>query len=167
MNRIILIAIVLGLAFTACKSKKELAQSPYTTDPATQPKVFTVPASDTQTEAPAQTQPQVKSEPAQTNTEPVAMRKEQVSFTSQEDKSQNESNNFFVILGSFSQLNNAKNYRETLLNKGFTPIILHSETGYYRVCVNSYQIESDARTRVAQIRQTYPEYSDVWLLIKD
>jgi hypothetical protein len=64
-------------------------------------------------------------------------------------------------------LNNAKNYRETLLNKGFTPIILHSETGYYRVCVNSYQNESDARARVAQIRQTYPEYSDVWLLIKD
>jgi cell division protein FtsN len=167
MNRIILVTIVLGLAFTACKSKKELAQSPYTTDPATQPKVFTVPASDTQTEAPAQTQPQAKSEPEQTNTEPVAMRKEQVSFTTQEDKTQNESNNFFVILGSFSQLNNAKNYRETLLNKGFTPIILHSETGYYRVCVNSYQNENDARTRVAQIRQTYPEYSDVWLLIKD
>jgi cell division protein FtsN len=165
MNRIILAAIVLGLAFTSCKSKKELAQSPYTTDPATQPKVFTVPASDTQSQP--QPQPQVTQQPAQTNNEPVAMRKEQVSFTTQEDKSQNESNNFFVILGSFSQLNNAKNYRETLLNKGFTPIILHSETGYYRVCVNSYQNENDARTRVGQIRQTYPEYSDVWLLIKD
>ncbi|MBW6534997.1 MAG: SPOR domain-containing protein [Mariniphaga sp.] len=165
MNRIILAAIVLGLAFASCKSKKELAQSPYTTDPAAQPKVFTVPASDTQTQA--QPKPQVTQEPAQTNNETVAMRKEQVSFTTQEDKSLNESNNFFVILGSFSQLNNAKNYRETLLNKGFTPIILHSETGYYRVCVNSYQNEYDARTRVGQIRQTYPEYSDVWLLIKD
>lgn len=167
MNRIIFIAIVLGLAFTSCKSKKELAQSPYTTDPSTQPKVFTVPASNTQTQAPAQTQPQAAQQTVQPSTEPVAMRKEQVSFTTQEDKAQNESNNFFVILGSFSQLNNAKNYRETLLNKGFTPIILHSETGYYRVCVNSYQNEGDARTRVAQIRQTYPEYSDVWLLIKD
>ena len=98
---------------------------------------------------------------------PVSMRKEQVSFTRQEDKVQNETNNFFVILGSFSQLDNAKNYRETLLNQGFTPIVLHSETGYYRVCVNSYQHEGDARTRVAQIRQAYPEYSDVWLLIKD
>lgn len=165
MNRIILAAIVLGLAFASCKSKKELAQSPYTTDPSEQPKVFTVPASDTQPQA--QPQPQVTQEQAQTNNEPVAMRKEQVSFTTQEDKSQNESNNFFVILGSFSQLNNAKNYRETLLNKGFTPIILHSETGYYRVCVNSYQNESDARNRVGQVRQTYPEYSDVWLLIKD
>lgn len=150
------------MAFAGCKSKKQLAQSPYTTDPAAQQKVFTVPASDTQPAAPAQ----VKEEPVQ-STEPVSMRKEQVSFTNQEDKNLNESNSFFVILGSFSQLNNAKNYRETLMNKGFTPIILHSETGYYRVCVNSYQNENDARVRVSQIRQTYPEYSDVWLLIKD
>ncbi len=161
MNRIFYLVVVLGIAFSACKSKKELAQSPYTTDPATQPKVFTVPASDP---PPPQ---RVREEPPVTASEPVSMRKEQVSFTRQEDKAQNEANNFFVILGSFSQLDNAKNYRETLLNRGFTPIILHSETGYYRVCVNSYQSEMEARKRVAQIRQTYSEYSDVWLLIKD
>jgi cell division protein FtsN len=162
MKRILLFAVVIGLAFAGCKSKKELAQSPYTTDPATQPKVFTVPASD-----PPPAPPKVQEEPPAVSGEPVSMRKEQVSFTRQEDKDQNEANNFFVILGSFGQLDNAKNYRETLLNKGFTPIILHSETGYYRVCVNSYRVESEARNRVAQIRQTYPEYSDAWLLIKD
>ena len=161
MNRLILFVVILGLAFTACKSKKELAQSPYTTDPSAQPKVFTVPANDTQV------QPLLREEPATTVSEPVSMRKEQVSFTSQEDKAQNESNNFFVILGSFGELNNAKNFRETLLNRGFTPIILHSETGYYRVCVNSYQNENEARNRVAQVRNTYPEYKDAWLLIKD
>ena len=161
MNRLLLFVVVLGLAFTACKSKKELAQSPYTTDPSTQPKVFTVPAGNTTAPAtPRET-------PVATSNEPVSMRKEQVSFTSQADKAQNETNNFFVILGSFSELNNAKNYRETLLNKGFTPIILHSETGYYRVCVNSYQVEGEARNRVSQIRNTYPEFKDAWLLIKD
>ena len=163
MKRMFFVLIVMSLVFSACKSKKELAQSPYTVDPATQPKVFTVPAQKTQ----PQPKQVVKEEVPATPGEPVAMRKEQVSFTRQEDKEQNETNNFFVILGSFSYLDNAKNYRETLLNKGFTPIILHSETGYYRVCVNSYQNEGDARTRVAQIRRTYPEYSDVWLLIKD
>jgi cell division protein FtsN len=161
MNRLLLFVVVLGLAFTACKSKKELAQSPYTTDPSTQPKVFTVPASNTQT------QPAVSQTSTATSNEPVSMRKEQVSFTTQEDKARNETNNFFVILGSFGELNNAKNYRETLLNKGFTPIILHSETGYYRVCVNSYQAEGEARNRVAQIRKTYPEFADAWLLIKN
>lgn len=161
MNRLILIIAVMGMAFTACKSKKELAQSPYTTDPSAQPKVFTVPASNTQPQA------LPKEEPATTVNEPVSMRKEQVTFTRQEDKLQNESNNFFVILGSFSELNNAKNYRESLLGKGFTPIILHSETGYYRVCVNSYQNEQEARSRVSQVRQSFPEYADAWLLIKD
>ncbi len=161
MNRLILFVVVLGMAFTACKSKKEVAQSPYTTDPSTQPKVFTVPASNTQ----AQPAPRETSEAI--SNAPVSMRKEQVTFTTQEDKASNETNNFFVILGSFGELNNAKNYRETLLNKGFTPIILHSETGYYRVCVNSYQVEGEARNRVAQIRNTYPEFSDAWLLIKD
>ncbi len=161
MNRIILFVVVMGLAFTACKSKKELAQSPYTVAPAEQPKVFTVPTNNTPA-APAPRQ-----EPPATASEPVAMRKEQVTFTTQEDKAQNESNNFFVILGSFGELNNAKNFRETLLNRGFTPIILHSETGYYRVCVNSYQNENEARNRVTQVRNTYPEYKDAWLLIKD
>ena len=162
MNRILFIAVVLGLIITSCKSKKELARSPYTTDPTTQPKVFTVPAGATE-----ETEEVKKEEPKVAAAEPVAVRKEQVTFTTQEDKVQNETNTFFVILGSFSNLNNARNYRETLLNQGFTPIILHSETGYYRVCVNSYQVENDARTRVAQIRQSYPQYSDVWLLIKN
>ena len=164
MNRIVLLMIVAALAFGGCKSKKQMAQSQYTSDPTEQPKVFTVPNSEKEEET---TTAQTRQEPAQNKEEPIAMRKEQVSFTSQADKSENESNTYFVILGSFSQLNNAKNYRGDLLNQGFTPIILHSETGYYRVCVDSYQNELDARTRVAQIRRTYPKYSDVWLLIKD
>lgn len=163
MNRIFLITIVFGLAFTACKSKKELARSPYTTDPSSQPKVFTVPTAKETEEK----EEEIKEESEVAEKETVSMRKEQVTFTKQEDKVQNESNTFFVILGSFSNMNNAKNYRETLLNQGFTPIILHSETGYYRVCVNSYKIESEARSRVAQIRNAYPQYSDVWLLIKN
>jgi len=163
MNRIVLLIIVVALAIGGCKSKKQMAQSEYTTDPTNQPKVFTVPG----TEKEQENTKEVKEKPTESVEEPIAMRKEQVSFTTQEDKTENESNTYFVILGSFSQLNNAKNYREDLLNQGFTPIILHSETGYYRVCVDSYQNELDARTRVAQIRRTYPKYSDVWLLIKD
>ncbi|MFW5755800.1 MAG: SPOR domain-containing protein, partial [Tangfeifania sp.] len=158
MNRIVLLIIVVALAVGGCKSKKQMAQSEYTTDPANQSKVFTVPGTDTvpETEKEQETAKVEKEKPAESVEKPVAMRKEQVSFTNQEDKTENESNTYFVILGSFSQLDNAKNYREDLLNQGFTPIILHSETGYYRVCVDSYENELDARTRVAQIRRTYP-----------
>lgn len=162
MKKIVFAALAFGILFTGCKSKREMARSPYTTDPTTQPKVFSVPTSDTKTETATKEEP-VQEEEA----EPIAIRKEQVTFTSQEDKSKNEVNSYFVIIGSFSQLENAKNYRQTLIDQGFTPIILHSETGYYRVCVNSHKNESDARSRVAQIRQAFPQYSDVWLLIKE
>lgn len=160
MNRIFAVTIVLVLVFAACKSTKQMAQSPYTSDPATQPKVFSVPTKPAEEKPKAEVQPKPEEES-------VSMRKEQVSFTQQTDRENNETNTFFVIVGSFSQLENAKNYRETLLDEGFTPIILHSETGYYRICVNSYKREQEARTRVSQVRQKYPKYSDIWLLIKE
>ena len=158
MNRIIFYAIVMAMAFSACKTTKQAAQSPYTTDPTTQPKVFSVPTGN---------ETATGETPKTVSDSPIAVRKEQISFTQQDDKTQNETNSFFIIIGSFSQLDNAKNYRETLLSEGFTPIILHSETGYYRVCINSYKIEQEARSRIAQVRQAFPKYSDVWLLVKE
>ena len=154
MNRILLLSVILVLAFTACKTTKQAAQ-PVANESATPPKVFSVPTENNANEQPAASE------------EPIRVTKEQVTFTQQTDRTENELNNYFVIIGSFSQLENAKNYRETLLNEGFTPIILHSETGYYRVCVNSYKNEGEARGRIAQIRQAFPKYSDVWLLIKE
>ncbi len=162
MNRITIIFAAFILVFSACKTIKQPAQSEYTTDNTADTKVFTVPGSETTTKVdkPVQPTPVV-------DEKPIAVRKEQVSFTDQQDKAMNEANTFFVIIGSFSQLENAKNYRTTLLDEGFTPIILHSETGYYRVCVNSYKNESEARSRVAQIRTAFDKYADVWLLIKE
>uniref|UniRef100_UPI0032166324 SPOR domain-containing protein n=1 Tax=uncultured Draconibacterium sp. TaxID=1573823 RepID=UPI0032166324 len=160
MNRIVLILIAMVLVVSSCKTIKQPAQSEYTSDPTTETKVFTVPTTTATTET--------KAEPAPVLDEkPIAIRKEQVSFTNQSEQTANADNTFFVIIGSFGQLDNAKNYRTTLLEEGFTPIILHSETGYYRVCVNSYKSESEARSRVSQIRQAFPKYSDVWLLIKE
>ena len=158
MKKLTIITIAVVLILSACKTTKQAAQSPYTTDPTVQPKVFSVPASSSESEVKATKIADEK---------PIAVRKEQVTFTQQEDKSQNETNSYFVIIGSFSQLENAKNYRETLLNEGFTPIILHSETGYYRVCTNSYKNELEARSRISQVRQAFPKYSDIWLLIKE
>jgi cell division protein FtsN len=146
--------IIVAMAFSACKTTKKQPQAQYT-PPDAQPKVFTVPET---TEA---------AKPATTAADKtVSLRKESVTFTEAADKTKNEANTYFVILGSFGQLDNAKNFRETLLNEGFTPIILHSETGFYRVCVNSYKGEAEARTRVTEIRQAFPKYSDLWLLIK-
>jgi cell division protein FtsN len=154
MKRILFFLALIVFALGACKTTKKQAQSRYTSDPATQPKVFSVPETTVTEPAPVKDLP---------SDQPISVRKEQVTFTQQEDKSDNS---YFVIIGSFSQLDNAKNYRETLLNEGFTPIILHSETGYYRVCVNSFKNENEARNRVSELRQAFPKYSDSWLLIK-
>lgn len=160
MNKTLLLALAVILSLSACKITKKQAQSEYTTDTTTtQPKVFKVP--------PSEPKPEVKKVETVPAEKPIAMRKEQVTFTQQADKTSNESNTYFVITGSFGQLSNAKNFRETLLNEGFTPIILHSESGLYRVCVNSFKSETEARSRVTQLRQAFPKYSDVWLLIKE
>ncbi len=157
MNRILLFFILIVFAFASCKTTKQQPQSQYTSDTTAQPKVFKVPDSAMK---------DVEQPKAATNEKPISMKKEQVTFTQPEDRTDNETNSFFVILGSFNQLDNAKNLRETLLNEGFTPIILHSETGYYRVCVNSFKNEMEARGRVRDLRQAFPKYSDAWLLIK-
>lgn len=158
MKKILFLSIVLVFAFAACKTTKQAAQSQYTSDPTVKPKVFTVPTT-------AETETQNVEKVAEEK--PISIRKEQVTFTEQVDRSSNENNTYFVIIGSFGQLENAKNYRETLLDEGFTPIILHSETGYYRVCVNSFKSEKESRARVTNLRQAFPKYSDVWLLIKE
>jgi len=106
--------------------------------------------------------------PAVENDVPITIRKEDISFTREEDESENEVNSYFVIIGSFGILDNAKNYRQTLISEGFTPIILQSnESGHYRVCVNSFKDEMDARERVRQIRRDFEKYYDTWLLIKE
>ncbi len=161
MKKIAFISIVVLLFSVSCNSLKKTAkteteyQKTLTTDaPA---KVFSVP--DMKSES--------KTAEEATNIDPIAVRKEVVTFTEQEDVSANENNTYFIIVGSFSSNENAINYRQTLISEGFTPIILHSETtGYYRVCVNSFNNESESRARVHQIRQDFPQYYDSWLLVK-
>jgi len=167
MNKLVVFLAAIVLVFSACKTLKKPAQSEYTTDNTTETKVFTVPGTETTPKAEAKPAPVKTETTTVVDNKPISMRKEQVSFTDQNEQSANAGNTYFVILGSFGQLDNAKNYRTTLLEEGFTPIILHSETGYYRVCVNSYKNETEARSRVSQVRQAFPKYSDVWLLIKE
>lgn len=164
MKRIFFLLIAFVLVLSACKTAKKTAQSEYTSDnTASGTKVFTVPATVSETASEIET---TVAEPKIADEKPIAVREEQVSFTNQREQTENVGNAFFVIIGSFSQLENAKKYRSTLLNEGFTPIILHSETGYYRVCVNSYKNESEARTRISEVRDNFSKYSDVWLLVK-
>ena len=76
------------------------------------------------------------------------------------------SKRFYIILGSFGVYENAQKFKKQLMAEEFFPGILINESGLYRVSVNSYDDETMARSRIGEIRQKFPQYNDLWLLIK-
>jgi len=73
---------------------------------------------------------------------------------------------FYVIIGSFREIANARQYNTDLIAKGFSPVILASENGLFRVSVGGYNQEGDARRQIADIRARFAEHRDVWLLVR-
>jgi hypothetical protein len=146
MKNLTLLLLIGVVSLVGCKTQKIA------------PKPLPVPQ---ETAAPATSAPAAK--PAKSGN--VSSKEERFS-TAQGETSNYGSNKFFVILGSFSVLENAKRLKETLKSEGFNPVILMNESGMYRVCGNSYGEETAARTRIAEVREKYSKYSDIWLLIK-
>lgn len=166
MKKVILVAFTLALLTSGCKVFKSsksgnVAQE---TKPTTETKVFSVPAPSQPQEA-RETPVSDNMGDAVTNTKPVSIRSEKFTMSA-EDQAAYGSKSFFVIVGSFSSSENATRFKQELAPQGFKAIILHSETGYYRVCVDSFNDEAAARSRVQKIRTQYPKYADSWLLIK-
>jgi len=75
------------------------------------------------------------------------------------------SKRFYIILGVFGKYENSLRFKKQLAAEDFAPGILVNEAGQFRVCVNSYDDESAARTKLGEIRQNV-KYKDAWLLIK-
>ncbi|MDG5800321.1 SPOR domain-containing protein [Marinilabiliaceae bacterium ANBcel2] len=94
----------------------------------------------------------------------VVVREERVTPVEVEEKD-DRFFQYYVIVGSFRVLDNARNFRDSLFEKGFTAVILESDIGFYRVSVGAFDQELRARDEISNIRGNYSEYSDVWLLI--
>jgi len=73
---------------------------------------------------------------------------------------------FYVIIGSFKNIENARQYKDDLAKEGFTPTILENENGLFRVSAGGYDDENAARLKIAGIRAAYENHRDVWLLIR-
>ena len=93
----------------------------------------------------------------------VTVRTESVKPVDQADKTLYK---YYVIIGSFSILDNARKQKTEMAKKGFAPEILENENGLYRISVGGYNDENAARSKIAGIRATYKEHADVWLLIR-
>ena len=82
------------------------------------------------------------------------------------DQSERTLYGFYVIIGSFRSIDNARKECTSLVAKGFTPVVLENENGLFRISVGGYDEENAARARIAGIRAAYENHSDVWLLIR-
>jgi len=106
--------------------------------------------------------PYVKEEPVVKKESKIVVKKEKVKVLESEDKAFK----YYVIIGSFKVLDNARNYKNALTGEGFTPVILENENGLYRVSVAAYNDENASREKVNSIRVNYQKYNDTWLLIR-
>jgi cell division protein FtsN len=167
MKRIILAAMTLALLTSGCKvfkSSKKSKEAPKT-EAAAETKVFSAPPPTTGVRENPTSDVMYETANNSGTGKPVSARSEKFTM-SDEDQAVYGNKTFFVIVGSFSSNDNANKFKKDLTAQGFKPIILHSETGNFRVCVDTFTDEAAARSRVQKIRIDYPKYADSWLLIK-
>jgi len=168
MKKIILVAFTLALLTSGCKvfksSKKSEASTPKT-ETSADTKVFSVPVPQTEARVNPVSDPMSEKTDKAVSAKPVSVRSENFTLTT-EDQTAYGKNNFFLIVGSFKSNENASNFKQDLTKQGFKPIILHSETGNYRVCIDSFTEEAAARARIQSIRSQSSKFADSWLLIR-
>lgn len=73
---------------------------------------------------------------------------------------------YFVIIGSFRSIDNARKHQADIAVDGFrVSDLMRNEAGLYRVSVMATDDVSAARTEIMRIRSRFPKYEDFWLLI--
>ena len=99
----------------------------------------------------------------QNSTTGVTVREEKVKVVDQADGTLYR---FYVIIGSFREIDNARKEKTNLVKEGFLPVILENENGLFRISAGAFNDEKAARDRIAQIRAKYKNHEDVWLLVR-
>lgn len=82
------------------------------------------------------------------------------------DEKITDSHKYFVIIGSFRSLENARKYQSQINKEGFVSEILKNEAGHYRISVKATDDITEARNEVRRIWANYSKYSDTWMLIR-
>jgi cell division septation protein DedD len=74
-----------------------------------------------------------------------------------------ETNNFFIIAGSFNKLKNASDLQDKLNSRGFHAEVMITENRMYRVSVASFATKEEAEKKLSQIKSE-PGLQSCWLL---
>jgi cell division protein FtsN len=160
MNRIIriffLVAIA-GVSFTACKSKQKMTAVPGANVPAATTPSTTTTTSSTVTSSTA-TRPVQQTPPQQEVT-----RQETFKLAAGETNNTALSKKFHVVVGAFSIHDNARNLRTKLTREGNDALTVENDKGMLRVIIASYNEYNQAKTKINEIKATYP---DAWVLVQ-
>ena len=94
------------------------------------------------------------------NTKPVVSKEENVTMTHGDVLKR-----YNVIVGSFSNVDNAVKLQAKLNGMGYHSIIMKNDAGMSRVSIAGFDEEEAAREELLKVREQYPECADAWLLI--
>ena len=94
------------------------------------------------------------------NTKPVVSKEENVTMTHGDVLKR-----YNVIVGSFSNVDNAVKLQAKLNGMGYHRIIMKNNAGMSRVSIAGFDEEGAAREELLKVREQYPEFADAWLLI--
>ncbi|MBP3214390.1 MAG: SPOR domain-containing protein [Bacteroidaceae bacterium] len=158
-NLLMGLALVAALAFVSCKSSESSYKKAY--EKAKAQEMARTNTTDQVETAPVTVTPVVTTTPVTTPVEANTANDRQERLTVMNGGTLKA---FNVVCGSFSNVDNANNLRNTLVAKGYSAQVAQNpETGMYRVIASSFDDRASAVQSRDQLRGTYP---DAWLLYR-
>ncbi len=151
MNKKILVictAALIGISMISCKSKQLVTEIASAHEPATVEAPAVV-----ETPQPVATTPSI----------PEVTRSEAFKLAAGETNSAAMSKKYHVQVGAFGVHDNARNLRARLVNEGNDALVVENDKGMLRVIIASFDTYQEARTKIDQIRDSYP---DAWVLVQ-
>lgn len=76
-----------------------------------------------------------------------------------------QSDNYYIIAGSFRNIENARRFNNDLTTQGYNSLLLEPIDGLHRVTLNGYPTKESAVTDLTEFRQN-PANNELWILRK-
>jgi len=148
--KIFVAVAILLTSFTACKTKQKVTKIPGANVEATAPI-----ATPTTTPAVVAT--------TTTTTGSEITRNEKFSLADGETNADALKYKYHVVVGSFKSQVNAKGLQNALKSEGNNALVVINEQGMFRVLIASFNEYAQARARINQITDRFP---DAWVLVQ-
>ncbi len=142
---LLMAAFAIVLLAPSCKSKQQITK-----------------VSGAQVEAKTTTSPDTKTD-TKSVAEPEVTRNETFTLAEGESNTDAFRQKYHVVVGSFKSQSNAKGLQTSLNAEGNKSIVVVNENGMFRVLMASFNDYSQARARINQVSNRFP---DAWVLVQ-